>query len=741
MTTDVRRLAFPAWSLINLETFKLDLKAGITVSLIAIPQSLAYAQLAGVPPIHGLYAAIIPTIVGALCGSSGILSTGPVAMTSLLTAASIAPLANSGTEQFFAFAVLLALLSGLFQLGFGLMRMGVLLNFLSHPVLMGFINAAAIIIGLSQMPMLLGISSRQSEHFLLDIYNMSLRLNESDRLTLSFGLSSLISLAVFRAKLPQWPGVLITVAVLTAVSAAIDYEGRGGHVVGVIPRALPAFGLPPLDWNATVALLPASFVIALISFMEAMSSSKVIAIRTRTRWDENRELIGQGLAKIAAAFCQSMPVSGSFSRSALNLSAGAKTKFSSVVSAVFVCFALLFMTPLLHHLPKAVLAAIIMVAVANLVNVRIIRNAWRAKLDDGVAGTVTFFATLLFAPNIQNGILTGILLSLTMLLYRLSRPRIAVLGLKSDSQLRDAVRHQTEPLGPKLGAFRFDGALLFINVSYFEDAIIDIERNNPYLSHILVKGSGINQIDASGVEMLFNLVGRLKANGISLVFSGLKEQTFDVMNRSGLIREIGIGNFYATDEDALDNLRNLWQPRETSPGTPYVKAALAPVAPTLPATRKPVAVRPLYDGSGAMKIMVPVDGSPASLRAVEAAIQMTALAPGGFLVIFSAQNMADLGTDFGDVFLSENLKSRELDRFTLVALKPTIELCKAAGVAFETRQEVGPTARTIARVAEEEHVDQIVMASRAFSGTAGHYFKSVSAHVVELAKVPVTLVK
>ena len=740
MSTDVHRLASPAWNLLRSENLKADLKAGITVSLIAIPQSLAYAQLAGVPPIHGLYAAIIPTIVGALCGSSGILSTGPVAMTSLLTAASIAPLAAGGTEQFYAFAVLLAFMSGLFQLGFGLMRMGVLLNFLSHPVLMGFINAAAIIIGLSQMPMLLGIPSPHSEHFLLDIFDMLLRLKEVDHLTLGFGLVSLVALAVFKTKLPQWPGVLITVSVLTVASAVIGYEALGGKVVGAIPRALPSFGLPPLDWAASVALLPASFVIALISFMEAMSSSKVIALRTRTPWDENRELIGQGLAKIAAALCHSMPVSGSFSRSALNLAAGAKTKFSSIVSAVAVCIALLFLTPLLHHLPKAVLAAIIMMAVANLVNVRIIRNAWRAKLDDGVAGTVTFLATLLFAPNIQNGILTGILLSLTMLLYRLSRPRIAVLGLKSDSTLRDTLRHQTEPLGPNLGALRFDGALLFINVSYFEDAIIELERANPLLSHILVKASGINQIDASGVEMLFNIVGRLKSNGITLVFSGLKEQTFDVMSRSGLLPEIGVGNFYANDEEALNSLRGLWQPRVGEAGQP-IKAVLAPLAPPQPPVRKSIAVRPLFHGVGAMKILVPVDGSPASLRAVEAAVQMAKLAPGGNLVVFSAQHSGDLGADFGDVFLSATLKSREFDRTASIALQPSVELCRSANIPVETRQEIGPTARTIARVADEEKVDQIVMASSAFGGTAGHYFRRVSAHVVELSKVPVTLIK
>jgi SulP family sulfate permease len=740
MSIDAQPSPTPSWRIIQSHNLKADLKAGITVSLVAIPQSLAYAQLAGLPPIYGLYAAIIPTVVGAVFGSSRILSTGPVAMTSLLTAASITPLAAAGTEQFYTYAVLLAFMAGLFQIGFGFMRMGVLLNFLSHPVLMGFINAAAIIIGLSQLPMLLGIPPAQSGHFLLDILNMLSRLKEIDKITVSFGIASLAALALFKYKLPNWPGVLITVSLLTAASAIIGYEELGGKVVGDIPRSLPSFGLPPLDWGASVALLPASFVIALISFMEAMSSCKVIALRTRTPWDENRELIGQGLAKVAAAFCQSMPVSGSFSRSALNLSAGAQTKFSSIVSAAGVCLALLFLTPLLYHLPKAVLAAIIIMAVANLVNVRVIRNAWRSKMDDGVAGTVTFLATLLFAPNIQNGILTGILLSLTMLLYRLSRPRVAILGLKKDSTLRDTLRHQTQPLGPHLGALRFDGALLFINVSYFEDAIIDLERSNPSLSHILVKASGINQIDASGVEMLFNVVGRLKASGIILVFSGLKEQTYDVMSRSGLVQEIGAANFYPNDEEALNSLRSLWQQHVGEPGQP-VKAVLAPIVPTQPPVRKSIAVRPLFHGAGAMKILVPVDGTPASKRAVEAAIHMAKLAPGGNIIVFCAQNSADLGTDFGDVFLSETLISSELDRTAAIALQPNIELCLAANIPFEARHEIGPTAQTITRVAEEEQVDQIVMASSAFSGTARNLFRPVSAHVVELSKVPVTMIK
>lgn len=541
----------------NAGTFKFDLMAGITVSLVAIPQSLAYAQLAGVPAYFGLYAALIPTIVGALFGSSRQLSTGPVAMTSLLTAASIAPIAEHGTEWFYSCVILLALLSGLFQILFGMLRVGVLLNFLSHPVLMGFINAAALIIGLSQLPTMLGIPAPQSAHFLLDIWQVVTHVVTLHQLSMGFGVSAIVMLLALKKFAPKLPGVLITVVMLTWASYALGFAAMGGGVVGAIPQGLPSISVPPLDWNASITLLPASFVIALISFMEAMSSAKVIAIKTRQPWDENKELIGQGLAKVAAAFCHSMPVSGSFSRSALNLAADARTSMSSIISAAFVLLTLLYMTPLLYHLPKPVLAAIIMMAVINLINVPVIVNAWRANRDDGIASIATFVATLAFAPNIQNGILAGIILSLSLLLYRMMRPRIALLGVHQDGTLRDAQRHNLPRLHPRLGAIRFDGALRFVNVSYFENAILELERDNPEVDHILVKCSGINEIDASGIDMLSNLITRFESNGITLCFSGLKKQVQEVMERTGLSRRIGLGNIFATDQEAFDRLHTL----------------------------------------------------------------------------------------------------------------------------------------------------------------------------------------
>ena len=528
--------------------------AGLTVALVVIPQSLAYAQLAGVPPYYGLYASLLPSIVGALFGSSAQLSTGPVALTSLLTAASIAPLAPLGSDAFIADAVLLALLSGIFQLVFGLLRMGIAINLLSQPVLMGFINAAAIIIALAQLPPLVGMSARQTEHFLLDTWHVIVNLDLMHRTSLVFGASAIAMLLGFRRYAPRLPGVLIAVALLTGISYAIGFAGLGGRVVGAIPQGFPQFSAPTVDWETTKQLLPAAFVIALISFMEAMSSCKVIAIKTKRPWNENQELIGQGLAKIAAAFNHTMPVSGSFSRSALNLQTNAHSGISSVVSAFVVLLTLLFFTPLLYHLPKPVLAAVIMLAVFNLINFQSFRRAWRARTDDGVAAVITFATTLLFAPNIQDGILSGIIASLGLHLYRGMRPRIAIASLHEDGTLRDAQRFQLPPVHEEIGILRLDASLNFVTAASLEDAVLKLERDKRHLRFILLTAGGINDLDASGTELLFKLSERLSQSGITLALSAAKKQVLDVIERTGLDAAIGSQNIYATDRLAVDGL-------------------------------------------------------------------------------------------------------------------------------------------------------------------------------------------
>jgi sulfate permease, SulP family len=531
-----------------------DLVAGVTVALVLVPQSLAYAQLSALPPHIGLYAALLPAVVGALFGSSGQLSTGPVALTSLLTGATLLPLARPDTPEFVALAVLLALLSGLIQLALGTLRLGWLLNLLSHPVLMGFVNAAALIICLSQLPALLGLAMPHHAHFLIDLATSLAGVGGLHLPSALLGLAALAALVALKRWLPAVPGVLVVVAVATAVSALGGFEAAGGKVVGNIPAGLPGLALPAVDLHAAVQLLPAAFVIALVSFMEVTSSARLISGKTRQPWQQNQELIGQGLAKLASAFSGALPVSASFSRSALNYASGARTGLSSLVTAAVVLLTLLYFTPLLWHLPVPVLAAVIVQAVAGLIDFGALRRAWRARRDDGLAALVTFAATLAFAPNIQNGILTGLLLSLALMVYRSMNPRVALLGLHPDGTYRDLERFGLAHPDPRVVILRFDAPLSFVTAATFEDAMLRAARAQPAVEVVLVSAAGINDIDASGLHALHGLRARFLAQGQEIAFCGLKKQVIDAMTRDGLWAQIAGRAGHRTEQQALEAL-------------------------------------------------------------------------------------------------------------------------------------------------------------------------------------------
>jgi SulP family sulfate permease len=552
-------LPFLSWGPISAETFRADLVAGITVALILIPQSMAYAQLAGLPAYFGLYAAFLPVVVAALFGSSRQLATGPVAVVSLLTASALVPLVGAPEgmshevllERYVPYAIMLALLVGLFQLLLGAFRLGVVVNFLSHPVIIGFTNAAAIIIGLSQLATILGVSMRRSESFLVDIWGVLQQLGQVHLTTLLFGLAAFALMWGCKRFFPRIPGVLVAVVSATVVSWWLEYEAAGGAVVGVIPQGLPELATPAVDWGMLGALMPSAIVISLVGFMEAISIAKAMAVQTRDRIDPNQELIGQGLANVAGSFSLAYPTSGSFSRSAVNLSAGARTGLSSVFTGLVVVVTLLFLTPLLYHLPKAVLAAVIMMAVFGLVNLRAIRHAWQANRHDGVASLITFAATLLFAPHLDNGILIGAGLAIGLYLYRTMRPRVAQLGRAEDGTLRDIAVFPDLPSDRDIMVLRFDGELYFANVAYFEQAVMEAVAQKTEARYLLVAGGGINILDASGEAALAQLHGRLEEQGISLVLSGFKRQVLDVMRRTGLFDSIGDENIFATEDLAL----------------------------------------------------------------------------------------------------------------------------------------------------------------------------------------------
>ena len=535
------------------DTVKADVIAGITVALVLIPQSMAYAQLAGLPPYFGLYAAFLPVMIAALWGSSSQLGTGPVAVVSLLTASAITPLAPVGSPEFIALAIMLAFMVGAFQMMLGIFKLGVVVNFLSHPVIVGFTNAAAMIIALSQVNKIFGVEKERSEFFLGDIWGVVLNLGDTHIVTLMFGAAAVFGIMFAKSKWPKFPGVLAAVAGTTIISWMIGFEGMGGAVVGTIPEGLPKLAMPTFNMEVFWTILTNAIIISLIGFMEAISIAKAMAAKTKERIDPSQELIGQGLGNMMGAVTSSYPTSGSFSRSAVNLNAGAITGMSSVYTGVVVLITLLFLTPLLYHLPKAVLAAVIMTAVFGLINFKAVKHAWNASRHDGVASIVTFVATLGFAPHLDKGIMIGAGLAILLYLYRTMSPRVAILGRYKDGTLRD-VKVNDLPTSEQIIAIRFDGSLYFANVSYFEDAIIEAVSDKPNAEYILVVGDAINQLDASGEEVLHHLNERLKENNIQIVFSGLKRQVLMVMRQTGLFDQIGEENIFANEDMALESI-------------------------------------------------------------------------------------------------------------------------------------------------------------------------------------------
>ena len=636
------------------------------------------------PAYYGLYAAFLPPMIAALFGSSRQLATGPVAVVSLMTAASLEPLATAGSEAFIAYAILLSLLVGLFQLGLGVLRLGLVVNFLSHPVVNGFTNAAAIIIATSQLSKMFGVNVDNAEHH----YETIIRVVQSafhftHWPTFFIGAFALAIMITLKRIAPKVPNVLVAVVVTTVLSWMIGFEhketadskavqsakaqeliaafnaatngipplaeertkaskkledakkghdaiarldaehedrviqsrieefkdkahlyreelrlllfkaaiqpddsvlyypadqlpagaktdGRtwrirvgnkalktdklplngGGEVIGVVPKGLPALGVPKIDFGVMLHLFPYAAIISLLGFMEAISIAKAIASKTGQRIDPNQELIGQGLANILGAIGKSYPASGSFSRSAVNLQAGAATGMSSVFTGLTVVIALLFFTPLLYHLPQSVLAAIIMMAVMGLINVSGFLHAWKAQWYDGLISILSFLCTLWFAPHLDKGIMLGVVLCLLVFLYKNMRPVVSSLSRDQSSALVCATTVGLEECR-YLSIIRFEGPLFFANASYLEDKLSDLMLCKLTLKHVLIVANGINDIDASGEETLSLLVGRLRSAGIDISFSGINETVTKVLVRTHLLNKIGMDHIFPTMEAAL----------------------------------------------------------------------------------------------------------------------------------------------------------------------------------------------
>jgi len=688
------RRVFPFLSWIrevNIGTVRMDLISGLTVALILIPQSMAYAQLAGMPVHYGLYASLLPPMLAALFGSSRQLATGPVAIVSLMTAAALGPMATVGSEGFVAYAILLALIVGGFQLALGILRLGLVVNFLSHPVVNGFTNAGAIIIATSQMSKMFDVFVDDAEHHYETVYRVAkAALTYTHWPSLALGVFAFAVMYVLRRIDKRIPYVLVAVVLTTIISWATGFEknvkvpldlvaseecrelvrefnagigeiaklgadraelgprlsdaeerqgphasvtlelrhktalivarmdqlkeethqkrtairsllftrvtspdgresyylkgrapvgGRadgsvwrvkvgnspldegglmlmgGGSVVGKVPKGLPALSFPKFDLRAVLHLLPIAAIISLLGFMEAISIAKAMAAKTGQRLDPNQELIGQGIANIIGAFGKSFPVSGSFSRSAVNIQAGAVTGLSSVFTSVTVGIVLLFLTPLLYYLPQSVLAAVIMMAVIGLINVSGFIHAWKAQWYDGVFSVVTFFCTLITAPHLDKGIMIGVALSLGMFLYKSMRPKVTTLSMYPDRSYQSArdfglreCRH--------IAVIRFDGQLFYANAGYLEDQVSEKMMSMPELRHFLIVSNGINDMDASGEETLSLIVDRVRSAGYGISFSGVNENVLAVMKRTHLLEKIGEENIYPSLERAVESIHS-----------------------------------------------------------------------------------------------------------------------------------------------------------------------------------------
>lgn len=544
-----------------------DMLAGFITAVLLVPQGMAYATLAGLPPQIGLYASVLPPLVYALLGTSRTLSVGPVSVAALLVANA---LASSSADAYLADALLLAAMSGVILLGMALLRLGVLVNFLSHPTLSGFTSGAALLIILSQLGSLLAITVQSTGSGIELAYSLARHLPSLDPLTASLGVVGIFLLLLSRrpfvtlltrvgmsesgAVLISRAGPLGVIALLTVCVATLQLEEKGVAIVGALPQGLPSPSLAFLRLDRVAELLPAALMISLIGYVESISVAKVLAFRRRQKIDNNQELIALGASNVAAAFTGGMPVAGGFSRSTVNFEAGAQTQLAAVVTAILVALVALFFTPLFYHLPKAALGAIIVVAVASLLDWRGFVNAWRYDKADALTLLVTFSGVLLF--DIEIGLLLGIVMGVGVFLWRSSRPHVAVVGrIPGTQHFRNVKRHSVETW-PGLLLLRVDRSLFFANINYVDDLVAEQIADNPELKHLVIICSAMNTIDYSALEALEELAGSLRKAGITLHLAEVKGPVMDRLEHFGIERWLSPGKVFLSTEEAVQCLKD-----------------------------------------------------------------------------------------------------------------------------------------------------------------------------------------
>jgi len=531
-----------------------DAVSGITAGILAIAQGMAYAMIAGLPPVFGLYAALTPQIIYVLMGTSRQLSIGPVAMDSLIVAAGIGTLNIIGIEQYIAVAIFLALFVGVIQVLLGTLKLGFLVNFLSKPVLSGFTSAAAIIIGLSQLKHLFRVDMAQTNKIHILLQEVVSNISETHFLSFGLGVAGMILIKLFQKINKKIPAILVVVSLGTLVLYLTQGQLNGIRIVGTIPVGLPNLSVPSFDKNQFVDLIPIAITLAVVGFTEAISIAKSIEERhTEYEVDPNQELIAIGSGNIIGSFAQSYPSTASFSRSAIQDQGGAKSGIASLFSAGLVLLTLLFLTPLFYYLPIPILAAIIMVSIFGLVDFKYPRQLWKKNREESFAFLITFIITM--SVGIPQGILFGVLLSLLTMIYRTSRPHIAILGkIKNTEYYKNINRFQKDiEVDDRILILRFDAQLFFGNQDYFKKELQkQVVLKSENLELIIINAEAINYIDSSALNMLEKVCGDLKKTGLNIMIVGAIGPIRDIIFDHALIHIIGSGNLFITTSEAVN---------------------------------------------------------------------------------------------------------------------------------------------------------------------------------------------
>lgn len=528
----------------NKDDFKGDINAGVTVAIMLIPQGMAYAVLAGMPPVYGLYASIVPLLLYAIFGTSRQLAVGPVAMVSLLILAGVGELAEVGSDRFIHLAIMTALGVGMFQFLMGIFRMGFLVNFLSHPVLSGFTSAAAIIIGASQIKNLLGVDVGQSKQVHNILIGLIQNFGEIDPGTAILGVGSVITIIMIKKWKKTFPSALLVVVMGTLVTAFFGLNGFGVSIVGEVPKGLPSFEMPGLNLSDFRALLPIIMVISLVSYMESIAVAKAIANKKGYKVNANQELVALGSANLGGALFQAFPTTGGFSRTAVNDQSGAKTTIASIFTAILIGLTVLFLTPLFYYLPNAVLAAIIMVAVAGLFDSKEMVHLWKTDKKDLSMLLVTFIATLFL--GIEEGIAIGVALSLGIMIYTSTKPHYAEVGkLGTTNNYRNVKRYPNANTEKNILIYRFDSNLYFANVEYFRETMDEkIKGRGKDLELVILDASAINDIDSTGIHALQEMIKDLNSRKITFYMSGVIGPVRDKLKMCGIPKIMGDECFF-----------------------------------------------------------------------------------------------------------------------------------------------------------------------------------------------------